>query len=257
MIAIFPELAGLAMAKDFERLACCVRKYFADEQLHKPVLNVDRISQKVGIRLRNGRADNHAALLIRDEKGQFEVSLIRSGESAGEAIDRALMAHLLGHFFIHGQLYIARNEGSRWGLIEKQFPHERSLSRPSASESLASDNALDWEADAFAYALLMPLGMVKRAKEKLITDDKVARFFGVPVEFAQARMSHLSIEESTHQTSYTMNSHLQETKMTKVSDKISQGDSERGNLAKGASNLSKGLQRLRQLARSMDSSVKL
>lgn len=251
MIAIFPELAGLAMEKDFERLACCVRKYFADRQLHAPIVDVKAIAQRAGISLKDGQIDEFAALLIRDERGQFEVSLIQPA-GLDQIEERVLCAHLLGHFFLHGQLYIARNEGSRWGVVEKQLPHHRSLLRPSNSQDLDRDQQLDWEADAFAYALLMPSGMVRRAKEKLKSIERLSAFFGVSQNFASARLHQLDENSSISTALPKVKSNSQAGQLPMVESQL-QNDL----YPDQKEPLPRGLKRLRQLARSMDSSVKL
>jgi Zn-dependent peptidase ImmA (M78 family) len=97
-----------------------------------------------------------------------------------------LLAHLLGHFLLHIQPALARGSELRQGFRELVMPCERLRGQGLASLT-PEEQELEKAADDFACALLMPLGMVKRAHAKIGDSQRIASFFGVPQEVVQQR----------------------------------------------------------------------
>ncbi len=48
MIAIFPEIRAAAARGDLEGLSILVRKYFADTEKYKPIVNIEQLVEKMG-----------------------------------------------------------------------------------------------------------------------------------------------------------------------------------------------------------------
>jgi hypothetical protein len=192
MIAIFPELVTAARAADVERLAVLVRRYFGGTDTFRPQPDVERLVRTAGIRIERLPTGGRGALLAKDERGRFAiVAVVEPGLDA--AATRFLLAHLLGHFLLDVQPLIAQGDWQVSGYREPQCP----LRRYGAGEPPAPAQALDARrearADAFAAALLMPLGMVKKAYERLREPDKLAQFFGVTPAVAWRRLEALGL----------------------------------------------------------------
>jgi hypothetical protein len=190
MIAIFPELVTAARAADVERLAVLVRRYFGGADTFRPQPDVERLVRTAGIRIERLPTGGRGALLAKDERGKFAiVAVVEPGLDA--ATTRFLLAHQLGHFLLDVQPLIAQGDWQVSGYREPQCP----LRRYGAGEPPAPAQALDARrearADAFAAALLMPLGMVKKAYERLHEPDKLAQFFGVTPAAALRRLEAL------------------------------------------------------------------
>jgi hypothetical protein len=183
-------LVTAARAADVERLAVLVRRYFGGTDTFRPQPDVERLVRTAGIRIERLPTGGRGALLAKDERGKFAiVAVVEPGLDA--ATTRFLLAHQLGHFLLDVQPLIAQGDWQVSGYREPQCP----LRRYGAGEPPAPAQALDARrearADAFAAALLMPLGMVKKAYERLHEPDKLAQFFGVTPAAALRRLEAL------------------------------------------------------------------
>ena len=194
MIAIFPEIENCVSSGRTEQLVCLVRQYFAGRLVYAPALDPARVLEGVGIGVSFMSLDSMAALLARDEKGAFRVALVLN-EDLRESPDRNfMMAHLMGHYFLHIQPRIAAGEFCISGFREDESPMVRYVQRtPVAADD--ADQAKEEEADRFAAALLMPAGMVRRAAEKLTDPVKLAAFFGVTRPVMQRRLETVGLAE--------------------------------------------------------------
>lgn len=194
MIAIFPKLAECAMNGNIERLACLVREHYGEEQTFRPRLNVSALCQRVGIPLNAMPLESQGALMVRDEKGQFSAT-IAVQEKLPPAEFAFTVAHLLGHYFLHVQLRVVRGDWAGHGFKEMLDPMQRFAQEIEGTQK-GEERETDEEADAFAAALLMPSGMVKRAWARLQDKEKVAQFFGVSVLVLQRRLEVLGLMQS-------------------------------------------------------------
>jgi hypothetical protein len=62
---------------------------------------------------------------------------------------------------------------------------------------LTGDELREIEADKFAAALLMPVGLVKRARSKYGNDEQLASLFGVSLPVMTQRLKELSLSSSS------------------------------------------------------------
>jgi hypothetical protein len=244
MIAIFPEIASLAASKDYEALACAVRSYFAGPQAKMPKMDLIDVCQSIGIEINQGPSVELASLLAIDENGQFNVKIHWNPIDLTSNDRSLLLAHMLGHFFLHCQLEIARGASAHIGFTEQHLPTQRC--DRSLYDSVEEQMKFDLEADRFALSLLMPKGMLRKAAEHLKTTANLSRFFGVPEEAVAYRLEYINA-----------NSHL-----NIGSQRNNAVPVKRDALVKDPSNDStkpnvQGIRRLREIARSMDSSVKV
>ncbi len=186
MLALFPEILHVVATGDLETLACLVRKYFADRQIYSPRLRVEPLMTNAGLILSRDDITDAARLLAADHRGAWHVSVVLSPgmRDAGEM--NFTLAHLFGHFLCDIQPLMAKGELQTREHRERTGALARYLKRPmSAPEEL--------QADAFANALLMPRGMVKKAYETLGTIKDTAAFFNVRLELMEQRLSQLDL----------------------------------------------------------------
>jgi|GEM_PF-3455388 hypothetical protein len=196
MFAIFPEILQASQARDLETLACLVRKYFASRQVYAPRFQVEPLFEAMGIRLLREAAPYFARIQVLDHKGQYHVSLTlrRDVEDAWEK--NYTLAHLMGYFLLEIQPLMAQGELSAEAY---QLDHG-ALARLVQSSSSAPDKAARKQAraaaDGFASALLLPLGMVKKAYQTLPNVTDTAAFFHVSQILIEQRLRALGLIQS-------------------------------------------------------------
>lgn len=191
MIAIFPEIINTARQRDMELLAVQVRNYFAGDAAHQAKLNVGVVISAVGITVERLPIEEDAVLCVRDIAGSFDVIAVVNERIKHNDQMQFLLAHLLGHFLLHVQPYIADGSWKTSGLREVISPMHR-YSR--ALTSAANDDRMEMierEADLFAAALLLPIGMVKRAAAKLSDHSQIASFFGTNESVIRRRLDDI------------------------------------------------------------------
>ncbi len=188
MIAIFPQIATCAVAKDWEMLGVLVRSYFAGPEKFQPAPDLDELIRSVGIRTATIQMKDLGAIITEDHKGTFSATMLISNSVADPMAKRFLQAHLLGHFFAHIQPAVARGDWSVSGYRESVYPHERYSTGGAISIETEKQARLEQEADLIAAALLFPKGMVLRAHERMQSPQVVANFFHTPVYVMEARL---------------------------------------------------------------------
>jgi len=193
MIAIFPEIVNLAAKGDIENLACMVRKYFGGPQAYSPVLNVERLMVHAGITTKEFSNAGIGALVAEDSNGRFSVSALINPQIHNSTERNLLLAHLLGHFLLQVQPEIARGEVARHGFKEALSPLQRLITRRCRIDEVQWQHEEDRQADLFALALLLPLGMLRRSVSKLVSVDRVAAFFGLVPALIQLRLDQLTV----------------------------------------------------------------
>lgn len=192
MFAIFPELLQVAERGDLETLACLVRKYFGDRQIYAPRLRLEPLLNSLGISLTREVAPYFARLQVIDVKGQYHVSIACDARVQDGAELNFTLAHLLGYFLLALQPLMARGEITAEayqldsGALARLLNPASTRGRPERSHQTLG-------ADGFAQALLMPIGMVKKAHEKLGSKPDLAGFFQVKPELMQMRLEAIGL----------------------------------------------------------------
>lgn len=200
MIAIFPKIANLAARNDYENLTCLIRKYYGKDEVYSPDLDMELIFKSIGIGISYLKLDTRAALIAKDESGRFQISAVLNDERWGRFEQKVTLAHLLGHYLLHVEPSIARGELNRIGFKEDISPIER-FSLNLAGNGKDTDRR-EVEADQFAASLLLPQAFIKRASEKISEKDKLAAFFGVPVQLLNYRLQRLGDLKDVESSSY-------------------------------------------------------
>jgi Zn-dependent peptidase ImmA (M78 family) len=186
MLALFPEILHTVTSGDLETLACLVRKYFADKHIYSPRLRVEPLLINAGLELSRDEIADAARLFAADHRGAWHASLIVSPSLRDPGELNFTLAHLFGHFLCEIQPLMARGELKTHEVRERSGALGRFLKRPlSAPEEM--------QADAFASALLMPRGMVKKAYSTLGTVRDTAAFFNVRPELMEQRLAQLQL----------------------------------------------------------------
>ena len=187
MIAIFPEIAAAAGAMQYETASFLVRKYFGKAEAFTPRVNVVKLSQEIGIPVSMMNFPEYGALAVKDDGGRFTAQIMINASLENGIERNFLVAHLLGHFFLHAQPYIVRGEWENTGFKETFSPMLRfQQNNYDVLDDISKKQEMD--ADAFAAALLLPKAMLKRAMPKLKTTDAMSSFFGVGSVMLERRM---------------------------------------------------------------------
>lgn len=267
MIAIFPKIASCVAARDWEQLSVLVRRYFGGDHVHAVVPDLVSYFQAIDIPLTRAPMNGRAAIAARDVNGRFHLSAwLHPDVRSGSEEERLLLAHLLGHYFLHIQPQIMRGEWKDGGFKEMMSPAVRMVREKVVEKSLPKEELQDREADAFAATFLMPKAFILRAKEQLRSIEKMAHFFRVPADlmwwrldqiwegaqpsdFLQAEIRLVSRERSQSTVQPPQN----ERKGAQM-DQTPQNEhtsSETGVTPESLSRL-KGIEKIRQLARQME-----
>lgn len=192
MIAIFPELVNLARSADLEKLAVMTRRYYGREDTFRPQPDVEGLLRHAGIRVERLPHASEATLLAKDEHGKFVIIAIIQPDLE-PAVARFLLAHQLGHYLLDIQPLIAQGDWQVSGFRESQCPSRRYAAGEPPAPAQAFDARREARADAFAAALLMPIGMVRKAYERLRDPERLAQFFGVTTSVVMQRLELLSL----------------------------------------------------------------
>lgn len=192
MIAIFPETLASAAKGDIEELAVVTRRYYGGEEKFAPNPDIASLVTRVGLEVKTLPIEGLGALVAKDEQGVFSITAFLS-PLVDKAASRFLLAHMLGHYFLDIQPLIAKGDWRRSGFRETICPLRRYTQDDLTTQSPTFELAKEARADLFAAALLMPLGMVKRAMEAMQNDQKVARFFGVTIPCLERRLLDIGL----------------------------------------------------------------
>jgi Zn-dependent peptidase ImmA (M78 family) len=192
MIAIFPETLASAARGDIEELAIVTRRYYGGEEKFAPSPDIAGLVTRVGLEVKTLPIEGLGALVAKDEQGIFSITTFLS-PTVDKAASRFLLAHMLGHYLLDIQPLIAKGDWQRSGFRETICPLRRYTQDDLTSHSPTFELAKEARADLFAAALLMPLGMVKRAMEAMQNKQKVARFFGVPIPCLERRLMDIGL----------------------------------------------------------------
>ena len=193
MMPLFPEITAAVSRKDVELLACLVRKYFGGTGSASPKINCRAIFEQSGIRVELAQIEPLAMLVVRDQNGRVEAKVIVRREEGSQPEQSFLLAHLMGHLLFHVQPQIARGEWQSSGVKESMSPLERYSLGAIDTRTPKLDLGRETLADEFASALIMPLGMVRKAAEKLGDIDKIAALFAMPGMVVRRRLEKVGV----------------------------------------------------------------
>jgi Zn-dependent peptidase ImmA (M78 family) len=186
MLALFPEILHTVTSGDLETLACLVRKYFADQHIYSPRLRVEPLLINAGLELLRDDIGDAARLFAADHRGAWHASVIVAPALRDPGELNFTLAHLFGHFLCEIQPLMARGELKTHEVRERSGALGRFLKRPASAPE-------EMQADAFALALLMPRGMVKKAYATLGSVSDTAAFFNVRPELMEQRLAQLEL----------------------------------------------------------------
>ncbi|HYX33035.1 MAG TPA: ImmA/IrrE family metallo-endopeptidase [Oligoflexus sp.] len=263
MLALFPEILHMVNSGDLETLACLVRKYFADKQIYSPRLRVEPLLINAGLELSRDDIGDAARLFAADHRGAWHASLILSPSLRDPGEVNFTLAHLFGHFLCEIQPLMAKGELKTHEVRERSGALGRFLKKPSGTPE-------ELQADAFANALLMPRGMVKKAYATLGTARDTAAFFNVRPELMEQRLAQLELVATQTEAAQTPAAEPAAKPAPKPTPKPQQSSLEKAQKSVAASHYrreeesaakpatpksSEGLSRLRAIARKIDKSV--
>lgn len=192
MIAIFPETLASAAKGDIEELAIVTRRYYGGDETFAPCPDVVSLATSIGLEVKTLPLEGHGALVAKDEQGVFSITAFLA-PLGDKLATRFLLAHMLGHYFLDIQPLIAKGDWQRSGFRETSCPLRRYTQDDLSSHPPSFELVKEARADLFAGALLMPLGMVKRAMGAMHDKDKVARFFGVTIPCLERRLMDIGL----------------------------------------------------------------
>lgn len=117
--------------------------------------------------------------LVRVQAGTILIESLLVGDTKQYGRYRYTLAHELGHWLLHKQIYTGT------GTAAATFGTDK------------ADNAVEWQADYIAKAILMPVGQVKRGFYKLRSDNsriaKLASLFEVSKQAMEIRLNELGL----------------------------------------------------------------
>lgn len=265
MLALFPEILHTVTSGDLETLACLVRKYFADKHIYSPRLRVEPLLINAGLELSRDDIADAARLFAADHRGAWHASLVVSPSLRDPGELNFTLAHLFGHFLCEIQPLMAKGELKTHEVRERSGALGRFLKRPlSAPEEM--------QADAFASALLMPRGMVKKAYATLGTVGDTAAFFNVRPELMEQRLAQLQLVRTKTEAAPTpapepspnpapaplpkpQQSSLMKAQKSVAASHYRREEESAASAKPAAPKSSEGLNRLRAIARKIDKSV--
>lgn len=193
MIAIFPELANAAAEGDLDKLADLVRTYFVSPENENGILNVAELVKAIGIQIYTGHAAKHPAIVAKDSRGTFTIGIILDSQDRTDDEQRFLLAHLLGHFFLHIQPIIARGEWNAGGFREMESPLRRYLQASENIHTPEAEREKEASADRFASALLIPKQQLDLALQKKLNLATFAKQVGMSPACLRRRMTDLGM----------------------------------------------------------------
>ncbi len=201
MIAIFPETLALAKSGDVERLAVAARRYF-ERGAPTPKPSMHGLLAKAGLAIGQlpGAArkdgDELAALVAKDHAGAFRIAALIAPD-LDPIRERFLLAHLLGHYLLDVLPLIAAGDYASGGYRETTCPLRRYALTDAVGAKSNPEERRERRADAFAAALLMPRGMLRKAFESMHGDvARAAAFFGVSKAALERRLSEIGAQDA-------------------------------------------------------------
>lgn len=275
MIAIYPKIIYHSQQKNIETLSCLVREYFGKNNAYAKHLNIKRLLENIGIKfVLSSDSKVLGSVICKDQKGAFNITIEINKQLENSVREKLMIAHLLGHYFLHIMPKIAEGE------ICDQMDYRETLipilSNYSDSNLLKTKSLMkkEQEADFFGASLLLPKRYTILAYEKLNSLNEMASFFDMPEKVLKFRLQSLNIDlmqkNSDNITSSGMeignykskrNSKKQPPRKAIEVDSASESSKYKelkDPISKSENNLTKNaLSNIRRLAKKIDSSVKL
>ena len=188
MIALYPELLNAVDKKNIESLTCLVRRYYGEDQVYSPTIDIELLCYKIGIPITyvdlSGSLSN---MYVEDNNGKFSVALtVDARIKNSEKI--FLIAHMIGYYYLNFMPLLAQGD-----LQSEVYRCAELPSRRFQQNGYSMDTPKEViDADTFAAAILLPRGMIKSASNRLKSIDKVASFFSLPKLTVSRRLELVS-----------------------------------------------------------------
>lgn len=288
MIALFPDLLKLSAAGDVSQLAAKIRElYFSEIRFKEVPLNIDHLISELGLSLSLVPLNYPGAVLVSDFNGRFSVNLAIKDSLRGSFSEKFLKAKMVGEYFFNCQNEILNGSKMRsWGIKIQNDPfleyldesignNQLSISSKFAAEIIFPISELNFQVPyeisdlrTFQRNFALPseflLAVVKRAgnlkKDGL---ERNALLQGVnnvsppskPIlkndqELYSSSKEPIAIPRSFAASTYrATQKNTQHDQLGQNSDKIRDQQSNKGDKSKS------GMERIRELARKIDSSV--
>lgn len=185
-LILHPSLLRTAALNDLERLAIEARMHYLGDAAKSPWIDPRVAAQAVGFGISEFRADQSVwgAIAVEDHLGTAKGQLflkpnLESFESA------FIIAHLLGHFFLHIAPSLQEGNWQKGGFKEVVHPLKSYL-------NLDQSELKEWEASRFAASLLAPVAMLKKVLSAKENSTAAARFFKFPTQFVESRCAEIN-----------------------------------------------------------------
>ena len=176
MIALYPELLNAVDKRNIESLTCLVRRYYGEDQVYSPTIDIELLCYKIGIPITyvdlSGSLSN---MYVEDNNGKFSVALtVDARIKNSEKI--FLIAHMIGYYYLNFMPLLAQGD-----LQSEVYRCAELPSRRFQQNGYSPDTPKEVkDADTFAAAILLPRGMIKSASSRLKSIDKLSAFFSLP-----------------------------------------------------------------------------
>ncbi len=176
MIALYPELLNAVDKRNIESLTCLVRRYYGEDQVYSPTIDIELLCYKIGIPITyvdlSGSLSN---MYVEDNNGKFSVALtVDARIKNSEKI--FLIAHMIGYYYLNFMPLLAQGDLQSEVYRCAELPSRRFQQNAYSMETAKEVK----DADTFAAAILLPRGMIKSASSRLKSIDKLSSFFSLP-----------------------------------------------------------------------------
>jgi len=168
LLAIYPRLLELSRRREFCRLAVAVKETF--EIKREWPLNIIDLCKRAGIPMYQRALDYLGAIGCRDQRGRIDVFMVvQSG--IDPTIRHFVLAHLLGHYFLHIQPHLLKTERPHHGFRENSWPFP---------EKYSNSQKQEFEATAFALEILLPRSRLSKAIRAGMSAKSIAQKLQLP-----------------------------------------------------------------------------
>ncbi len=193
MFITFPELVRCARAYQEEKLALLAHRYFGSGEPLRTRTQFEDMLVKAGIILcYETSLDNTGTLMMREERG-LKSPIFYVKKDLDWMEQKFLIANLLGRVFFDSHMKRSYAYSKIQGVKEIQSPYERFLQskRPWSTEKLVCAKKVEWLADEFAGAFLLPKAWLRNFVEEEKDPLRIAAYFSVSLDFLHARIKHI------------------------------------------------------------------
>ena len=188
MIALYPELINAVDKNNIESLTCLVRRYYGEDQVYSPTIDIELLCYKIGIPITYvDLSGSLANMYVEDNNGKFSVALTVDSRIKN-AEKTFLISHMIGYYYLTFMPLLAQGDLQSEVYRCAELPSRRFQQNGYSIDTPAAIK----DADTFAAAILLPRGMIKSASSRLKSIDKVAQFFRLPKLTVSRRLELIS-----------------------------------------------------------------